>query len=89
MSIYFGSTTDEELISELAHRGYEAIPVNDCSMYSFEDIEYAWNESGASFEHIGFTDFIAYLGVKRETPKEDILEIFPGTLDALNKLGRS
>jgi len=27
MSIYFGSTTDGELISELAQRGYLAIPL--------------------------------------------------------------
>jgi len=82
----FCSTTDAELISELAHRGYAAIPTNGCSMYTFEDIEHAWNESGAGFEHIGFTDFIAHLGVKREVQKEDTPEIFPGTLDALNKL---
>lgn len=87
MSIYFGSTTDEELISELEHRGYVAIPAKGCSLYSFEDIERAWNESGAGFEHIGFTDFIAYLGAKRDSVKEEVPEIFPGTLDALNKLG--
>lgn len=34
MSIYFGSTTDEELISELRHRGYAAIsqPLKNASI---------------------------------------------------------
>ncbi len=86
MSIYFGSTTDEELISELAHRGYVFTPSDGGSLYSFEDIEHAWNESGAGFEHMGLTDFIAHLSVKREE-KEDAPEMFSGTLDALRKLG--
>lgn len=46
MSIYFGGTTDEELISELSHRGYAAVkndtpevatqkpPVNPEEVYS-------------------------------------------------------
>lgn len=87
MSIYFGSTTDEELISELEQRGYAVVPLNGGSLYSFEDIEQAWDESGAGFEHIGFTDFIAHLGTKQVATTEDVPEIFPGTLEALIKLG--
>lgn len=87
MSIYFGDTADEELISELTQRGYLVLPANGGSFYSFEDVQYAWDESGAGFEHIGFADFIAHLGVKRDSTKEAVPEIFPGTLDALSKLG--
>ena len=87
MSIYFGDTVDEELISELTERGYVVTHMSEESRYTFDEIEYAWNESGAGYENMGFTDFIAYLGVNRETKKEEVVELFPGTLKSLHDLG--
>ena len=86
MSIYFGSTTDEELISELEMRDYIVFDKKKFALYSFDEIQYAWEESGAGFNNMDFTDFIEYLGVKRNTDENEIKEIFPDTMDSLNKL---
>jgi hypothetical protein len=53
------------------------------NMYTFDEIQYAWDESGAQGD---WFEFVAFLGVTREQ-QDDTKEIFPGTIDALRGLG--
>jgi hypothetical protein len=51
-------------------------------LYSFEEIQYAWEESGADGDWLAFVE---NLGIER--PQNDAPEIFQGTLETLNALG--
>lgn len=49
--------------------------------YTFEEIQHAWEEAGIDGD---WFEFVAHLGVSVTDDKAP--EIFPGTLEALNKL---
>ena len=42
----------------------EALASKSEANYSFDDIYRAWEASGAGWDQIGFTDFIAHLGTR-------------------------
>ena len=48
-------------------------------MYTFDEIQFAWETSGAQGDWL---EFVANLGVQ-----QDAAEIFHGTMDALRDLG--
>lgn len=99
MSIYFGNTTDKELIEELQHRGYSTSLTEEISRLKDVIASYenqppvAWiNRDGTYVElstksTVYGSHTIPLIMQHEVVCSPDVPEIFPGTLEALDKLG--
>jgi hypothetical protein len=99
MSIYFGGTTDEELIEELKHRGYSISLTDEINVLKDVIASYenqppvAWINRDGTYVELStkstvYRSHTIPLIMQHEVVySSDVPEIFLGTLDALNKLG--
>lgn len=98
MSVYFGDTTDEELIEELKHRGYSTSLTDEISRLKDVIASYenqppvAWiNRDGTYVELANKSTVYGSHTIPLIMQHEAVYapnapEIFPGTLEAISKL---